>query len=244
MGFIRQQFVQGALILRDDVHFRRWVDAFGVNVIKYDNDFVSGPATDAAFDSAGEWTITRVEGGAGESTITRVDGVGGLLRITSDAADNDGINMQLAGESFRLTTARQLYFGCFGLTLSEATQSDFFVGLAITDTDILGGVTDRIGFEKLDASTDIGFMVEKNSTETKSSAIATLAAATAVDLEFFWDGPNSELQVFVNGASVTAPAITNLPDDEELSLSLHCLAGSTTAKTFDVDRIRVIQIGR
>lgn len=244
MGFIRQQFVQGSLVFRDDIHNKRWVDAIGQNVVKYVNDFTSGPGTDAGFDSMGEWTITRVEAGAGESTITRVDGVGGLLRITSDAADNDGVNMQLIGESFRLTTARQLYFGCFGLTLSEATQSDFFVGLAITDTDILGGVTDRIGFEKLDASTAIGMMVEKDSTETKSSSLATAAAATAVDLEFFWDGPTSELQVFVNGASVTAPAVTNLPDDEELRLTLQYLAGSAAVTTCDFDLIRVIQIGR
>jgi hypothetical protein len=244
MGFIRQQFVQGALILRDDIHNKRWVDAIGQNVVKYINDFTSGPATDAAWDAAGEWTITRVETGAGESTITRIDGVGGILRITTDAADNDGINMQKIGEEFRLTTARQLYFGCFGLTLSEVTQSDFFVGLAITDTDILGGVTDRIGFEKLDGSTAVGFMVEKDSTETKSSSLHTAVAATAFDLEFFWDGPTSELQVFINGASVTAPAITNLPDDEELRLSLHCLAGDANARTFDCDLIRVIQIGR
>jgi hypothetical protein len=87
-------------------------------------------------------------------------------------------------------------------------------------------------------------MVEKNSTETKSSSLYTAVDATAFDLEFFWDGPTSELQVFINGASVTAPAITNLPDDEELSLSLQCFAGSTTAQTFDFDLLRVIQIGR
>jgi hypothetical protein len=171
-------------------------------------------------------------------------GVGGLLRITSDAADNDGVNMQLAGEAFRLTTARQLYFGAFGVTLSEATQSDFFLGLAITDTDILGGVTDRIGFQKLDAATDVKMMCEKNSTETLSASIHTAVDATSFDLEFFYDGATSELFAFVNGAAVTAPALTNLPDDEELSLSLQFLAGSVNAKTFDVDLIRVIQIGR
>jgi hypothetical protein len=103
---------------------------------------------------------------------------------------------------------------------------------------------DRIGFEKLDASTDIGFMVEKNSTETKSSAIATAVAATAIDLEFFFDGATSELQVFVNGAAVSAPVLTNLPDDEELRLTLQYLAGSAAATTCDFDQIRVIQIGR
>lgn len=242
MGFVRQSFVRGALVFRDDTHTKRWVDAVGANVVKYINDFTGGPSTDAGFDSETEWTITRVEGGAGESTITRIDGSGGFMRIKSDAADNDGINMQL-GESWELTSDQTLYCGFMGVTLSEATQSDIFIGLAITDTDILGGVTDRIGFEKLDASTAIGFMVEKDSTETKSSSIATMDTS-AHDYEFFWDGATSELKIFVDGVEKTAPAITNLPNDEALALSIHALAGSTTDKTFDFDCIRCIQIGR
>lgn len=242
MGFVRQSFVRGALVFRDDAHTKRWVDAIGSNVVKYINDFTGGPTTDAGFDSMTEWTITRVEAGASESTITRIDGSGGFLRITTDANDNDGINMQLK-ESWEVTTDQTLYVGFMGVTLSEATQSDIFMGLSITATDILGGVTDSIGFRKVDASTSVGFLVEKDSTETLSAGVSTMDTSSH-DYEFFWDGATSELKVFVDGVEKTAPALTNLPNDEALALSLHCLAGSTTAKTFDFDCIRCIQIGR
>lgn len=241
MAFVRQRFIKGNLVLWEDIHDKRLLDAFGSDVVKYINDFTGGPGIDTAFDS--EWTVTRTEAGAGESTVTRIDGSGGFLRLTTDANEDDGINMQLIGESHELTADQHLYFGIFGITLSEATQSDFFFGLAITDTDILGGVTDRIGFEKLDGATAVKFMVEKDSTETLSASAHT-ATTSPFDLEFYWDGDTSELMYFVNGAYVGTSVVTNLPNDEALRLSLQFLAGSTTAKTCDIDKIAVIQIGR
>lgn len=242
MSNARLNVIQGAMCFVDDTHVKRVVDAFGANVVKYIDDFTSGPGIDAAFDN--NWTVTRVEAGASESTVTRTDGSGGFLLLTTDTNENDGINMQLIGESYELTADQQLYFGAFGITINDVTQTDFFIGLAITDTDILGGVTDRIGFESLDGSAAVGFMVEKDSTETKSSSLATIVDATPFDLEFYWDGGRSELMVFIDGSEVTAPAITNLPNDEALRLTMRFLTGEAGAQTMSIDRISVIQIGR
>jgi hypothetical protein len=236
MGDIHSRYERGNLVFWD-THQKRLMDALGSDVTKYVDDFVDGPAIDAAFDN--EWTVTRVEGGAGESTVTRTDGVGGELLITTDAADNDGINMQLLGESFKLASGNLLYYG-IRLKASATTQNDFFVGLAITDTDILGGVTDRIGFEKLDGATAVKAMLEKDSTETLSGTLATLDTSYHT-YEFYFDGTNVEF--FIDGASVYTPAVTNLPNDEELRVSIHALAGEAVAKTFNVDWVRCIQIG-
>lgn len=238
MGNIHSRHVRGNLAYWD-THRKRLIDAIGPDVIKYINDFSggSGPGVDASFDD--DWTVTRVEAGAGESTMAIIDGVGGIMRITTDAAENDGINAQAFGEAFKLASGVELYFGC-RLKASATTQNDFFVGLAITDTDILGGVTDRIGFEKLDGVTDVKAMLEKDSTETLSASLLTLDTNFHT-YEFYFDG--SKVQFFIDGASVYVPAVTNLPNDEELRVSLHCLAGEAVAKTFDFDWIRCIQIG-
>jgi hypothetical protein len=236
---LRSRYIRGALAFWQD-HRKRLIDAIGKNVVKVNIDFVGDVGVDAAADD--HWTVTRTEAGAGESTFTIVDGVGGLGRITTDAADNDGINAQLFGEAFELTSDQDLYFGAFGVNISAVTQSDFFLGLAITDTDILGGVTDRIGFESLDGSTDLKAMLEKDSTETLTAALHTLVDATSLDLEFYWDGTGVEF--FVNGTSVATPAVTNLPNDEALRLSWQFLAGEAVAKTMDIDRLSVIMIGR
>lgn len=238
-----QDGIKGAIALRGS-HLKRLLEAWGENVVKYITDFVTLPVDDTTGDPT-EWTLTVVEaGGGGDSTMTQLDGSGGKARIETDNADNDGVNAQLNGESFELTTDQHLYFGAFGVTINDVDQTDLFLGLAITDTDILGGVTDSIGFRSVDGSAALNFVVEKDSTETEAAAIHTLVDATAVDLEFYWDGDAQKLEVFVDGVSVATPAITNLPDNEALRVSWHFLTGETTANTCDIDALRVIQIGR
>lgn len=238
MASIHSSRVNGSLAYWE-THRKRIVDAIGGDVVKYVDDFVVGGGGDAAWDA---WTVTRVEGGAGESTITSGDTGNGTMLLTADAADNDGLNCQLNGESFNLEAGKPLYFGARIQSLSEATQSDLFIGLAITDTDILGGVTDSIGFQKVDGSTDLTFVVNKNSTATTVSGLKTLAASTAYFLEFYWDG--SGLEVFVDGVSVATPAVTNLPDDEEMRVSVHFLAGTTGGMTCAIDKLACIKFGR
>jgi hypothetical protein len=235
-GDVKGKTVQGNLVYTD-THDKRILDAIGPDVTRYLNEFTNGPGTDATFDD--DWTVTRVEAGAGESTIARTDGVGGVALITTDAAENDGINMQAIGEAFKLASGNVVYCG-FRIKASATTQNDFFVGLAITDTDILGGVTDRIGFEKLDGVTDVKAMLEKDSTETLTASLATLDTSYHT-YEFYFDGTNVEF--FIDGVSKATPAVTNLPNDEELRVSIHALAGEAVAKTFDVDFAKCLQIG-
>lgn len=237
MATVRSRSINGARAYWE-THRKRIVDAIGSDVVKYVDDFVHGEGGDTAWDA---WTVTRVEAGAGESTITSGDTGNGTMLLTTDAAENDGLNCQLLGESFKLEASKPLYFGARIQSLSDATQSDFFIGLAITDTDILGGITDGIGFKKVDGSADLTFAITKNSSTTTASGLKTLVASTAYVIEFFWDGI---LQVFVDGASVAVPAITNLPDDEELRVSVQFLTGEAVAKTLAIDWIRCIKFGR
>jgi hypothetical protein len=240
MADVIGQRIAGNLVYIDKgAHRRRLIDAIGPDVIKFIDDFVAGVAADAQFDNF--WTVTRVEGGAGESTVARTDMSGGALLLTTDAAENDGVNMQLLGESFKLAAGAQLYFG-IRYKISDATQSDFFAGLAITDTDILGGVTDRIGFEKLDGATAVKGMLEKDSTETLSGTLLTQDADAFHILEFYVD-ENGNVDFYVDGVATAAASIANLPNDEELRVSLHFLAGEAVAKTMTIDWIRCIQIG-
>ena len=238
---LHSQFIKGALAYWEN-HRKRLIDVIGVGVVKYIEDFTRLPVDDTTGDPT-EWTMTVTEAGAGgDSTFKSQDGPGGLGRITTDNADNDGVNAQLNGEAFELTSDQVLYFGAFGVKINDVTQSDLFLGLAITDTDILGGVTDRIGFQSIDAEALLKFAVEKNNAETLSASLHTLVDAAAVDLEFYFDGLT--LEVFVDGVSVATPAVTNLPDDEQLRVSWQFLTGEAVAQTCDIDKLVCIQIGR
>lgn len=234
--------IKGNLAWYQGSNVKRLVDAIGPEVVKVHEDFVNVHHNASEMDL--NWTVTRVEGGASESTIAIVDGVGGICRITTDSNENDGINAQMIGEAFELTADQHLFFGAYGCKISDATQSDFFLGLAITDTDILGGVTDRIGFEKLDGAVDIKCMLEKDSSETLTDTGVDAADNTAFDIEFYWNGDASTIEFFVNGTSVATPVTTNLPNDEILRISWHFLAGAAASKTMDIDKIVCIMIGR
>tara|TARA_Y100000310_G_scaffold246825_1_gene252232 strand:- start:5845 stop:6561 length:717 start_codon:yes stop_codon:yes gene_type:complete len=222
-----------------DTHRKRLIDAVGPDVIKY--DLQPGHLVGLAGAAPPGWTETVVEVGAGTSDFTGTATAGFIGNVVTAANENDGWSGQLSGSSFELTSDQDTYFGC-EFQINDVTQVDFFMGLAVTDTAILGGVDDRMGFQSLDASTDLKFMLEKSTTETLTASLATLADATNVFVEFYWDG--SGVEVFVDGSSVATPAVTNIPDDVALRLSLEVLTGEAVAQTMKIRQMRIIQIGR
>jgi hypothetical protein len=164
--------------------------------------------------------------------------LGGDLLITTAGAENDGVNMQALGEAFLPTASNKIYFG-ISFQVSEATQSDFLVGLAISSTDALGGVTDGIYFRKVDGATTCNHVIETGSTETETTAV-TIEAATDYILEWYWDG--SALYYWVDGTRGTTPAITNIPTAEYMSPIIHFLTGDNAAITMTVHWMRCISV--
>lgn len=222
-----------------DTHRNRWIDAFGPVVSKVIEEFVHTNVDDTT-GLPTAWTTTLVQAGAGSTTFALVGGAtGGAAIITTDSADNDGANMQVKGEAFKLATGKPAYFG-IKFTISEATQSDFLVGLAITDTDALGGLTDGVYFRKVDAATAVTCVIEKDSAETASSTLLT-ADTSAHTLEFYFDGAGN-VTPYVDGTASTALSGANLPDDEFLTPTIHFLTGSAAAITMTIDWVRAIQL--
>jgi hypothetical protein len=188
---------------------------------------------DFDYYTAGDWTVTETDAGA---TQALTDGDGGLLLITNTAADNDLVSLQKKGESFRFATGKALFFEA-RFKVSDATQSDVVIGLQITDTTPLD-VTDGVFFIKADGAATVDFLVEKNNTATTASAIATMANDTFIRLGFYYDGA-SAVQYFVNGTYTGSSVTTNLPDDEDMTVTIAIQNGEAAAKTMTVDYVYV-----
>jgi len=243
---VQTHAVRNALVYRDDVHTHRWYDAHGERVSKYLQDFIAWPVDDTSHDPT-EWTNTIVEVGAGVSTADLTDLAGGALLITTAANENDGYKMQLghastgAGENVDLSGRFPLYCG-IEFAISDATQSDVLFGVAVTDTTVLDGVTDGMYFRKVDASTALTFVTEKNSVESVT-AVATLANATYVKAEFLYD-VDGYVYVYINDSLVTtvANSVATFPNDELMRLTLEFLAGEAAAKTLTVRSLRMIHV--
>lgn len=234
--------INDALVLRDSTVTSRLYDAWGSGVVKHLEDFATWAVDDTTGDPT-EWNLTITEAGGGANAMVITDRAGGALLITTDAFEDDGVNMQLgqtAGESVLLDDSYPLYCG-IRFAINDVDQTDLYFGVGVTDTDWSDGITDGIYFRSVDASAVINFVTEKNSVESVVAA-ATLVDDTYITLEFYFDG--TTIFAYVNGTQVASQLATaaTFPDDTELRLTLEFLTGEAIANTLTVEWLRMIHI--
>lgn len=188
---------------------------------------------------AADWTVTEV----GVATQALTDGNGGLLLITNAAADNDSSESQKVGESFLLAAGKKAFFKA-RFKVSDATQSDFLIGLAVTDTTLQGaisgaGVTDGIFFNKDDGDALLDVQCQKDATtgQTRGVGIATVVDDTFLTVGWYYDGAGN-VQYFVDDVhkGTLDGSSTYLPDTE-LTVSFAMQNGVAVAKTMTLDYI-------
>lgn len=219
----------------------RWMEDFT-------GAFLLSGGTISETDNQADWLKTSVDGSAGGVDVCKIldDAPGGILQLTCNAANADAEGLQLIGESFKPAVGKKLYFEArFGLL--DVDKCDFFIGLCISDTTILGGASDRIGFQNLHTGT-LRALTEQDTTEKIEDTGATLAdcsgasvfAAKSVKVSFYWDGV-SKLTYAVNGVATNAFTDNGttilVPDDEVLTPSVEIMThtGAAAVQTAFID---------
>lgn len=217
--------------------------------MEYYNDFLRYPD----YDATNEWTLSQENGNSSGAVTLTDDALYGYLTLAvTSTTDNHGLNIQCtaggAGEFAEMIANKILVFET-RIQVNDATQSDFFAGLAITDTDLAAATgafidaTDYVGFEKDDGDTNVDFVSAQNSTETKKTAITTAADDTWLTLAFRADGVSSIQPWYKDSSSLWkrgAPITTNICDDEQLCITLGICNGEAAAKTMLVDYVRIL----
>lgn len=234
--------VRNALVFRDDVHTHRWYDAFGEYVTKYIMNVAAVP-TDDTTGMPTEWTNTLVNG----SAFAHTDVAGGAVLLTTDNSTNDGIKLQLGdelagnGENIDLSGRHPLYCG-IEFALNDATQTDVLFGVSMTDTTVLDAADTAMYFRKVDGSTTLYFVTEKDTVEA-TTACVTMADATYVKAEFLYD-VDGYVYVYINDGLIAtvADTIATFPNDELMRLTLEFLTGEDVANTCTVKSLRMIHI--
>lgn len=181
-----------------------------------------------------DWTITTTEAGAGSATEALGNVDGGVLVITNDDASGDADFFQKVGESFKFESGKKLWFES-RFKIDNATNSAVVMGLQITDTTPLD-VTDGVFFLKSSGDTKFDFLVEKNNTATTTSEVFTLVDDTFCTLGFHYNG-SDKVDIYANGLLVGTSVTTNLPDDEELTISFGVQNGSAVSRVMTLDYI-------
>jgi len=193
----------------------------------YHNDFFTY--------NSGDWTITTTEAGTGSASEAVTSSAGGALLLTNAAGDNDLDFLQLKGEGFKLSTSKKAYFSA-RFKVNDVDQSDFVMGLGITDTTPLD-TTDGVFFISADGDAGLDFLVEKDNSATTTEDVATMADDTFITTTWFIDPDASKVFYSINNAKPVGVAITNLPDDEELTVSFGIQNGEASAQTMTIDYV-------
>jgi hypothetical protein len=188
---------------------------------------------------AAEWVIS--ETGSGTRAVGNLDG--GVLVVTNAGTENDcnwlqwsGSTLATVAETFKFEAKKPTWMKA-RFKVSVADQNDIMIGLYITDTDPIGGVTDGTYFRSADGSAVMSLVVEKNSTETVTTA-GTLANDTYVTVGFYYDG-GSKIDVYWNDVRVASSVTTNLCDDEELAVSFGIQNGEGVAGVLSLDYLLI-----
>jgi hypothetical protein len=205
---------------------------------------------DGAATGAHDWMLTAV----GTSPVTVTDAANGQVLITTgSAADGNGASAQYAGmntiatvaevvESFKFTAGKELWFST-RFQISDATQSELMIGLAIADTTPLDA-TDGVFFYKADDATTLQ-LVSKIATPLSASAnLLTVVAATWYEIGFHYNGVDTITAYLAQSDgtwnSVGSVGISALPTTE-LAVTFGFWTGTTAAKTALIDYIFAAQ---
>lgn len=219
-------------------------------------------------------TVWTQSGTGTEVTFTvATDEVGGAVQATtatSGYAQGDSVFAQASSEQFKFSLGAEVLFLARFQIDSEtagsatiATDSQFFVGLAITTANgVAGGTsgtgnvgTDLIGFWTDDGDLNIDFVYGKNVATSNanythaSNAIGTYAAGTYKDYAFRvkMDPDTAQLgtvTAWLDGVKVYEATLSDLPEDEELALTMGVATGATTGskyRLYKTDLIGAIQ---
>lgn len=182
---------------------------------------------------AANYTLTAISGGSGTSAITSQDVDGGVARLTTAADELDGISAEWLSESFLLESGKKTFIKT-RLSVGDAVQSGWMVGLHSTDTTPRDA-TLRFFFESVDASADVYFNIDDNTTDADSSTIATLSDNTYITLAAYYDGVTS-VELFADDVRITTMTDIGLPG-AEMALGFGYWNGAAGAETTDFDYV-------
>jgi hypothetical protein len=216
----------GMLGMPDPTKFHTWFDDFD----DYD---------------AAQWVVTEIDTDADTAVaVAATSADGGVLNVPCEADELDSTFLQWSGddaatviETWTFEAGKKLWFKA-RWKVTDATDTGVVMGLQITDTTPIA-VTDGVFFYKADTSATCNLIVEKDSTETSTTA-ATIADATYVTTAFYYDG-KSAIEVYVDDVKVGTSVTTNMPDDEELAISFGLINGAEGVESIDVDYILVVK---
>lgn len=216
------------------------------NSQKWRQDMPQGNSTDhvrlwddfseSVFNATDTWTVVK---DAGAAVALVADTAGGEVALTSAATtDNDGGSIQ-GNEIFLPAAGRTIWFEA-RVKLSDATQSDMFVGLCenfATNPENCLTASNRIGFQKDDGSALILCKSEIADAETSTTTAVSMSNGAYVRLGFIVRGTSS-IEFFVDRQKVATH--TSSPATELAVAFFHLSGDASGTKVATMDYVEAV----
>lgn len=236
---IQTKSVKNAQVTYDDRFIERWLDAVGLDVVKWEL-FRTGIPRDDTLLIPTQFLNTETNVG----TVLNIGVLGGGLANTSDTAEYDGHSLQLPHGGFQLSAGNPFYFGAKVKT-DDAAKGDHLFGLVEVDTAPLATsaahavqvTDDGLYFYKLNDETEIKFNNELGGV-IGSTALGVTHDVNYHIYELYYDGVT--LSVYFDNSLVVQIA-TGLAD-QVLTPTFDTRAGDDGAETMTIQWSRAIQI--
>lgn len=202
---------------------------------------------------------------ASGTTLKLADAPYGVLQMTAGATtENAGSSIQMVNESFDFSSGNEGWFET-KVMLTDADQTDVFLGFTITfatapENAVLAA--DRIGFELIDGAATWQCVTERTGVETRvvcngtdiDGLLSVAPSTSAIDLtsnvdpdDAAWqklaihvsntnDNGGGLVEFYIDDVKVCS-TITNIPDDEYLSVAAFQLNGEVAQNDLYIDYI-------
>lgn len=227
------------------------ISSFGFsNVGKLFDNFPNAPTRSGYFvdfntdEDANQFVSTTAASGTFSVLDTLQHGFG---RISGAATtDNSGSELQYDAANVALATSKHTRFTA-RLKVSDATQSDLVVGLAVLDTSLFASApSSAIWFRKDDDDAYLDAVIRSGSSEVASSTgVYTLADDTTVtlsiDVAMTSTSNKGTVTFYVNGTSVATITNSSLPSSIMAGTVAFISGNASGTKTCDIDYIGVDQ---
>lgn len=199
------------------------------------------------FTEADIWNTTEDAGKSGTDGI--MDVLGGVYANFCDGDDNDESYCISAGESFKFTSGKKMWFEA-RLRVDESNSDDANVIVGLMDAaganalqddgDGPAASYDGAVFFKVDGGTKWQFETSNAGTQETSATFGTYTDDTFVRVGFYFDGV-ATITPYLNGVAGTAHTIS-LTGLEEMHAFFGIKAGGANEESVEIDYIKCVQL--
>lgn len=201
--------------------------------VHYDEPFVT-------YDATNDWTLTQATAGTAAISTT----VPGALTLNSgDTTAHHGTQIQRLKAAFVPAANKSIWFEVTALV--SALTGEFFLGLAASDTTIIGSgamtTNNRIGWTGVAGDGVMQFDADKAGTGSQTTGV-TLSTSTSHTLGFYYDGAADTVQQYIDGVAVGSAIATTYIPKLVVYPSFVCQNQSTDQATLTISALRVFQL--